>query len=122
MSNPATTLEPAPVRTDSPHVWPAIIASLPYQLAETPNHVVHALSEAMQDRHEFGLQKYGTPLQVENGRNHGNDALQEALDGCAYSYAQAAKTNSAAWWVIHHTFLDLAARILYQLRLEEAER
>lgn len=115
MNNPATTPEPAPVRTDSPAVWPAIIASLPYQLTEAPKHVVHALSEAMQARDEFGRQKYGLPLQVENGRNHANDALQEALDGCAYSYAQATKTNSAAWWVIHHDFVDIAALIVREL-------
>lgn len=122
MSNPAATPEPAPKHTDSTPVWPAIIAALPYQLTEVPKHVVHALGEAMQARHEFGMEKYGGPLRVDNGRDHANDTLQEALDGCAYSYAQATKTNSAAWWVIHHTFLDLAARIVYQMRLSvEAE-
>lgn len=38
----------------------------------------------MQDRHESGIKKYGTPLQAFNGRNALIDAYQELLDLCVY--------------------------------------
>ncbi len=38
----------------------------------------------MEARREFGIAKYGTPVQVENGRDHLTDALQEALDLVVY--------------------------------------
>ena len=37
------------------------------------------------DRRSFGLAKYGTVLQANNGRDWRTDALQEALDGVAYA-------------------------------------
>ena len=38
----------------------------------------------IQDRKNFGLQKYGTTLQAGNGRKGLVDAYQEALDLCCY--------------------------------------
>lgn len=35
-------------------------------------------------RRAFGIAKYGTPLQRENGRNYTRDALEEALDLAVY--------------------------------------
>lgn len=41
----------------------------------------------IQDMHKrrlFGIKKYGTPLQIHNGRDALMDAYQEALDLCIY--------------------------------------
>ena len=38
----------------------------------------------IQARRDFGIKKYGTPLQSHNGRDPLVDAYQEALDLCVY--------------------------------------
>ena len=38
----------------------------------------------MEDRRQFGINKYGTPVQPFNGRDSLVDAYQEALDLCVY--------------------------------------
>lgn len=43
--------------------------------------------QLMQARRSFGIRRYGTPLQADNGRDHLNDALQEALDLFIYLHA-----------------------------------
>lgn len=46
---------------------------------------VHELLIAhIMERAEFGRRKYGTPLQVGNGRDPLADALEEVLDAAAY--------------------------------------
>jgi hypothetical protein len=42
------------------------------------------LRAAMEARRLFGIAKHGTPVQRENGRDHGIDALQEMLDAAVY--------------------------------------
>lgn len=56
-------------------LWPEVIA----RYADRPNFVI-----AAHDRHEFGVAKYGCPLQAHNGRDARIDALQEALDLIVY--------------------------------------
>jgi hypothetical protein len=114
--NPAVTPEPAPVVTDSPVVWPFIIRDL--DNLSGPLWLRAKLREDMTARHEAGMEKYGIPLHLENGRIHAIDAYQEALDGSAYSRAEAMKTGSPAWWHIHRMFLELAASIRYQIALD----
>lgn len=41
----------------------------------------------MRARREFGIAKYGTPLQRDNGRDPVADLRDELLDGCAYALA-----------------------------------
>lgn len=117
MSNLAVTPEPAPVRTDSPAVWPLVIRDL--DKLDAPLWLIAVLREDMTARHEAGVEKYGVPLQVENGRNHGHDAYQEALDGCAYSRAQAETAGAEGWHDIHGQFILLAAAIRFRLALEQ---
>lgn len=38
-------------------------------------------------RRQMGIDKYGTPLQRGNGRNHRQDLLEELLDAVAYARA-----------------------------------
>jgi hypothetical protein len=40
--------------------------------------------EDMKKRNDFGVAKYGTPLQAFNGRDALKDAYEEALDLCVY--------------------------------------
>ena len=118
-NNPAVTPEPAPVKTDSPAVWPLVINSVPQVLADAPLWLQHRLMDDMQARHEFGLSKYGVPVQVDNGRRADVDAYQEALDLCVYSRQQVERTGLGAWWTIHNEAVGLAASILYQMELEK---
>jgi hypothetical protein len=57
--------EPDPVKNDSRPVWELVI-------------------EDMYARDAAGREKYGTPLQANNGRDALVDAYQEALDLCVY--------------------------------------
>lgn len=43
-----------------------------------------AVIRDMEERRQFGIEKYGTPVQAFNGRNAILDAYQEALDLCVY--------------------------------------
>ena len=60
-----TEPQSAPVPNDTLGVWDLVIAD-------------------MKARDDFGRAKYGTPLQVNNGRDALVDAYQEALDLCVY--------------------------------------
>jgi hypothetical protein len=42
----------------------------------------------MEQRRQMGIAKYGTPLQVDNGRDHLIDLYQELLDACVYLRAE----------------------------------
>ena len=70
----ASTPEPPPT-PGTGDVWQSVIERLP------PGR----LRDACVERRAFGLKKYGTVLQANNGRNWRADALQEALDLIAYS-------------------------------------
>lgn len=41
----------------------------------------------MQERRALGIERYGTPLQRDNGRDHLVDAQQELLDAAVYLWA-----------------------------------
>jgi len=57
--------EPSPIANDAPSIHDLVIKD-------------------MEDRKQFGLEKYGTTLQANNGRNALLDAYQEALDLACY--------------------------------------
>lgn len=57
--------QPAPIENDRPAVWGLVIKD-------------------MMKRDQFGVEKYGTPLQAHNGRDALLDAYEEALDLCVY--------------------------------------
>lgn len=66
--------QPDPVAA-SGDVWAEIIAELP------DGHILRPLAIA---RRQQGIDRYGVPLQRDNGRDHLMDALQEALDLMVY--------------------------------------
>lgn len=57
--------EPDPIPNTEPAVWELV-------------------QRDMMARNGFGIAKYGTPLQPNNGRNALKDAYEEALDLCVY--------------------------------------
>lgn len=69
--------QPDPVAA-SGDVWAEIIDELP------EGHILRPLAIA---RRQQGIDRYGVPLQRDNGRDHLMDALQEALDLMAYMRA-----------------------------------
>lgn len=114
--NNAVTPEPAPKRTESPAVWPLVIRDL--SGVDAPGWLKQVLADDMRARDEFGRHKYGTPLQVENGRDAATDAYQEALDLCAYIRQRVEQRGGVVWWNAYWNAMDLAATILHQMRLE----
>lgn len=61
----AANEQPAPVANDRPAVWPLVV-------------------EDMKARDAVGRQRYGVPLQPNNGRDALRDAYEEALDLAVY--------------------------------------
>lgn len=60
-------------------VWADLIAE-----AESDGRCSPTLLAAMRERRELGIQRYGKPLQYENGRDPLVDAAQELLDAAVY--------------------------------------
>lgn len=74
--SPATAVQPAPTPTSELHVWAMVI-------------------QDMRERNRDGIAKYGTPLQVDNGRDKLIDAYREELDKCVYMRAWIEQRNAA---------------------------
>lgn len=89
---------PVPATGD---IWAEIIEEL----------VPGPLQECARARRAAGISKYGVPLQRENSRNHLQDALQEALDGMAYSKAANAP-------VAFRLFVMVAAHLVEEIKKE----
>jgi hypothetical protein len=114
--NPATAQQQAPQATPSPAVWPLVIKDL--DALNAPEWLKQVLAEDMRARDAAGREKYGLPLQVENGRNAGVDAYQEALDLAVYARQRLEQTGLAFWASVSEQAVGLAADIRYQMALE----
>lgn len=66
------------------HVWPAKIADQPPPIANEGTPVWDLVIADMKERDHVGRERYGTPLQTNNGRDALVDAYQEALDLVVY--------------------------------------
>ena len=66
MEKNASTPEPPPTPNDRPAVWGLVMRD-------------------MEDRDNFGRERYGVPLQPHNGRDALKDLYQELLDACVYT-------------------------------------
>jgi hypothetical protein len=75
------TPEPPPVRIDGIAVWDLVIAD-------------------MRERDQIGRAKYGTPLQVNNGRRPLFDLYQELLDAAVYTRQEIEKRRDVKARVI----------------------
>lgn len=77
--NRATDVQPPPVEAEG-DVWAELIHY-------AKGFGMHALAEEFEALRQFGIDKYGVPLQRGNGRDHETDLRQELLDGVAYARA-----------------------------------
>jgi hypothetical protein len=68
--------QPEPIHTDEKPVWEMVI-------------------EDMKQRDNLGRQRYGTPLQVSNGRDALRDAYEEALDLAVYLRQEIERRSSS---------------------------
>jgi hypothetical protein len=114
--NPTTTQQPAPVATDSPAVWPLVIADL--NTIDAPDWLKRSLADDMCARDAFGRGKYGVPLQVANGRNASRDAYEEALDLAVYLRQRYEQTGLHLWLYHSRDAMLMAAAIKFQMALE----
>ena len=83
---------PAPTPNDSDSLWDVLI----HYLGKVYPPVSEDIKGLMKQRDEFGIQKYGTPLQLNNGRNFAQDALEEGLDLMVYLYGYLLQTSDPA--------------------------
>lgn len=67
--------QPPPIPNDDVAVWDLVI-------------------QDMKERDQVGRERYGTPLQVENGRDHLVDLYQELLDAVVYIRAEIARRDA----------------------------
>lgn len=65
----------------------------PPQTQPGSQEVTPLVIEDLLARRRFGVNKYGTPLMADNGRNHLWDAYQEALDLVVYLRCQLEQDN-----------------------------
>lgn len=77
--------QPAPVHNAERGVWDLVLSDLPELVDDSqPEEVQRAVEADMRARDAEGRRKYGTPLQIHNGRDALVDAYQEALDLVVY--------------------------------------
>ena len=96
-----TKPQPAPKHVEGARaVWPLVIEDLVTDdvARAFPAHLTLAVFADMKARDDFGRAKYGTPLQVGNGRDHLADAYQEALDMAVYLKAWALEGNDPSYY------------------------
>ena len=100
--------QPLPVAVEGAEVWPEAIV-----IAEADGCPAAVLAD-MRARDQVGRARYGMPLRRGDGRDHGADAYQEALD--LYVYLVAVREAPTELVL---DALDLAIRVRAML---EAER
>lgn len=77
------------------------------------------LAEALRARRDLGIERYGVPLQHDNGRDYRADALQEALDLYAYIVAgDSSDERLGTGWMLARQM----CRAMVQLIAEEVPR
>lgn len=119
-------MEPAPKPSNTPAVWPLIVADLARGALVPPEHegLRARFVAACEARDAFGRSKYGLPLTVENGRHPLRDAQDEALDLMAYtrqSYERLNATKGAprakrlAAWQLHLAACAVAIMVVAAL-------
>lgn len=119
--------QPPPAEGTARPTWEGIIEEMRARAAETFGEQMRGWSLMVEDgqaRDRFGRRKHGRPHQSDNGRDHGADAYQEALDGVCYWRAEADvahllgdESRATEAWALYQDSLRLAHRArLYLLR------
>jgi hypothetical protein len=103
--------EPSPITTNEPSIHDLLIEHL------SKRKLVSPLIPHIEDRKQFGLQKYGTILQASNGRDHRNDIFQELLDALIYTQ-QGIEKGDVRLIVMRSQLENLAFNLLKIQELE----
>ena len=104
-------MQPPPIKTDTPEVWPLIIRGL---RENTPSPINDLLILKSIERDAYGRSKYGVGLQVENGRDPLADALDEALDAMAYTRQHYERVRTKPALRLHIASVGFALQVLEQ--------
>lgn len=117
MTNPteATVQQPAPAPGEG-DVWVKVIEDVKFlwQWRDPgEKNTWEVIKKDACERREFGKKKYGVPVQVENGRNHPVDMLQELLDAAVYGKAACLKRP---WDTEMHELYRDTVLLLFRLR------
>jgi hypothetical protein len=114
--------EPLPTQNRRPAIQDFVIADVrSFLVGKNVERIVKDLA----DRKEFGIRKYGTPLQAFNGRRPIVDAYQEVLDAANYlkqAYVEA-KERGLAYKDIeyeYHTVLSVLGSLASMLPPDDA--
>ncbi|AAK94372.1 hypothetical protein Mx8p37 [Myxococcus phage Mx8] len=119
--------QPPPVEGKAPHTWEGIFHEMTLRARDADGDEKRGWALLAYDanlRSFEGVEKYGRPHQSDNGRDHGKDAYQEALDGVCYWRAEADvahltgdESRATEAWALYQDSLRLAHRArLYLLR------
>lgn len=81
------------------------------------NDYIEGVQDALTERAKIGIQKYGTPLQTDNGRNPLVDTFQEALDLAMYA-AQYTIERKQPSSLLLNMAIEILTEIYDQLILE----
>lgn len=111
--------QPPPTKGDSPAVWPMVIADLEGAFCRTKTHdaIRELVREDMTARDALGRERYGTPLQVDNGRDPIVDAYQEALDLAVYLRQEMERDTPGYPQREYHLALELVLLLRERLYL-----
>ena len=115
MNNPANTPEPSPINADEnqPALWDLVIKDFELGLCNRSKEYKDGLIQLMDDRNLFGIEKYGVPLKINNGRSFINDSLSENLDMLAYLKGILCEENQPyKRWLIEQSYENAQESIL----------
>lgn len=87
------TAQPAPIPVPNGMVVHDVAAAILEEFGHTD------IARDVRERGEYGARKYGTPLQVDNGRDPLADAYEEALDAFVYLAQQDMRTGRLGGWL-----------------------
>lgn len=112
--------QPAPIANGGRPIWDLVMLDVREHFGGPTAELVLA---DMRERDRIGRERYGTPLQANNGRNALVDAYQEALDLAVYLRQDLAEDPSRpapfAGFTdrVYHDAIDLVVRLRALLRL-----
>lgn len=114
--------QPPPQKNNGVPIWDLVISDATPGDAASP--LIALMLADMRERDRVGRERYGAPLQANNGRDYLTDAYQENLDMCAY-LRQGIEEDKVKYGVTNRNAAetyDAAMRLLLKLRKRILER
>jgi hypothetical protein len=111
--------EPEPVKNNGPSMHDLLVEDI--KNTHPNNKTAGLVITDVLDRKDFGLLKYGTPLQANNGRNPLRDAYEEILDCLVYIKQALEEARTTGPNIMYREALALAFRLRALIYVEESE-